>query len=172
MLYEVITRINDIARRHDLVVCSDEIHCDLLLDDVEHIPFASLNEDAASRSAVLMAPSKTFNIAGLCCSFAIIPRITSYNVCYTKLLRINKYLGKDFVVKSSVGHVRDLPTSGGAAADNKEGGKPATRRGKTTETDKQRKEYLALVNRMGVITSYSIHYTKLYETAGRDYGKK
>ncbi|WP_409420237.1 type I DNA topoisomerase [Pseudaeromonas sp. ZJS20] len=66
-----------------------------------------------------------------------------------KAKTINKYLGKDFVVKSSVGHVRDLPTSGGTAAD-KEGSKPATRRGKTTETDKQRKEYLALVNRMGI----------------------
>lgn len=70
---EELLRIADIAKRHDLVVCSDEIHCDLLLDEVAHIPFASLNEEAASRSAVLMAPSKTFNIAGLCCSFAIIP---------------------------------------------------------------------------------------------------
>ncbi|MFC3913768.1 MalY/PatB family protein [Pseudaeromonas sharmana] len=72
--HEELERIANIAQRHDLVVCSDEIHCDLLLDqDVRHIPFASLNKDAAQRSAVLMAPSKTFNIAGLCCSFAIIP---------------------------------------------------------------------------------------------------
>ena len=69
-----LERIADIARRHDLVVCSDEIHCDLLLEpELQHIPFASINSDAASRSAVLMAPSKTFNIPGLCCSFAIIP---------------------------------------------------------------------------------------------------
>ena len=69
-----LEQIADIARRHNLVVCSDEIHCDLLLEPaLKHIPFASLNADAASRSAVLMAPSKTFNIPGLCCSFAIIP---------------------------------------------------------------------------------------------------
>jgi Bifunctional PLP-dependent enzyme with beta-cystathionase and maltose regulon repressor activities len=69
-----LEKIADIAKRHNLVVCSDEIHCDLLLDpELKHVPFASLNEDAASRSAVLMAPSKTFNIPGLCCSFAIIP---------------------------------------------------------------------------------------------------
>lgn len=69
-----LEQIADIARRHNLVVCSDEIHCDLLLEPaLKHIPFASLNQDAASRSAVLMAPSKTFNIPGLCCSFAIIP---------------------------------------------------------------------------------------------------
>ncbi|WP_147198450.1 PatB family C-S lyase [Pantoea sp. MBD-2R] len=62
------------AQRHDLIVCSDEIHCDLLLEPgVKHIPFASLNEDAARRSVTLVSPSKTFNIAGLGASVAIIP---------------------------------------------------------------------------------------------------
>lgn len=62
------------ARRHDLVVCSDEIHCDLLLEPgVKHIPFASLSEDAAQRSITLLSPSKSFNIAGLGASVAIIP---------------------------------------------------------------------------------------------------
>ncbi|MCR3755732.1 MAG: negative regulator of MalT activity/cystathionine beta-lyase [Sodalis sp. Psp] len=64
----------DFARQHDLLVCSDEIHCDLLLTpDVHHIPFASLSEDAAQRSITLMSPSKTFNIAGLGASVAVIP---------------------------------------------------------------------------------------------------
>ncbi|MDX1267330.1 MAG: PatB family C-S lyase [Oceanisphaera sp.] len=71
---EELLAINDIAKRHDLIVCSDEIHCDLLLDEGKpHIPYAALDDDAASRSVILMAPSKTFNIAGLCCSFAIVP---------------------------------------------------------------------------------------------------
>ncbi|WP_321406028.1 PatB family C-S lyase [Tolumonas auensis] len=71
---EELQRIADIAIRHDLIVISDEIHCDLLLEpDAQHIPFASLSPEAAARSSVLMAPSKTFNIAGLCSSFAIIP---------------------------------------------------------------------------------------------------
>lgn len=62
------------ARRRDLIVCSDEIHCGLILDeDKKHIPFASLSEDAARRSITLMAPSKTFNIPGLGCAFAVIP---------------------------------------------------------------------------------------------------
>lgn len=62
------------AQKHDLYVCSDEIHCDLLLDPtVKHIPFGSLNDDAAQRSVTLLAPSKTFNIAGLGASIAIIP---------------------------------------------------------------------------------------------------
>ncbi|OMQ27274.1 MalY/PatB family protein [Serratia oryzae] len=65
---------HEFARRHDLIVCSDEIHCDLLLEPgLQHIPFASLNDDAAQRSITLMAPSKTFNIAGLGASMAIIP---------------------------------------------------------------------------------------------------
>ncbi len=62
------------AETNDLVVCSDEIHCGLVLDaDKRHIPFASLSPEAARRSITLMAPSKTYNIPGLCCSFAIIP---------------------------------------------------------------------------------------------------
>ena len=62
------------ARRHDLVVCSDEIHCGLLLEPGRrHQPFAALDADAARRSITLMAPSKTFNIPGLGCAFAVIP---------------------------------------------------------------------------------------------------
>ncbi|WP_435945410.1 MalY/PatB family protein [Dryocola sp. BD586] len=62
------------ARRHDLLVCSDEIHCDLLLEPgVKHIPFATLSADAEQRSITLVSPSKTFNIAGLGASVAIIP---------------------------------------------------------------------------------------------------
>lgn len=62
------------AQQHDLIVCSDEIHCDLLLSPgAQHIPFAALSEDAAQRSITLLSPSKTFNIAGLGASLAIIP---------------------------------------------------------------------------------------------------
>lgn len=63
-----------LAQERDLIVCSDEIHCDLILEPgVRHIPFASLSEDAAHRSITLMSPSKTFNIAGLGASVAVIP---------------------------------------------------------------------------------------------------
>ncbi len=71
---EELERLASIAQRHDLIVCSDEIHCDLILEPgVEHRPLASINSDIQSRSITLMAPSKTYNIAGLGCSFAIIP---------------------------------------------------------------------------------------------------
>lgn len=56
------------------MVCSDEIHCDLLLDkNARHIPYGAVSPQAANRCAVMMAPSKTFNIAGLCCAFAVVP---------------------------------------------------------------------------------------------------
>ena len=62
------------AEQNNLIVCSDEIHCGLVLDaDKRHIPFASLSPDAARRSITLMAPSKTYNIPGLGCAFAVIP---------------------------------------------------------------------------------------------------
>jgi cystathionine beta-lyase len=64
----------EVACRHDLIVGSDEVHAGLVLDqDKPHVPFATLGEEISARSITLMAPSKTFNLAGLGCSFAIIP---------------------------------------------------------------------------------------------------
>jgi len=64
----------DLAERRDLIICSDEIHCGLVLDaDKPHIPLAALNPEIARRSITLMAPSKTWNIPALYCAFAIIP---------------------------------------------------------------------------------------------------
>ncbi len=71
---EELLELATFAAARDLIVCSDEIHCGLILDaDQRHIPFASLSPDAAQRSITLMAPSKTFNIPGLGCAFAVIP---------------------------------------------------------------------------------------------------
>lgn len=68
-----LSDLMQIAKRHDLVVGSDDIHAGLILDeDKRHIPVATLSEDAAARTVTLMSPSKTFNIAGLGCSFAVI----------------------------------------------------------------------------------------------------
>lgn len=67
-----LTEIATFCEQHDLVICSDEIHCDLLLGGTQHIPIASLAPEVAQRTITLMAPSKTFNIPGLGASFAII----------------------------------------------------------------------------------------------------
>lgn len=69
-----LQQLADLAEKHNLIICSDEIHCDLILEEgAQHIPLASLNEKIAQRTITLIAPSKTFNIAGLGCSMAIIP---------------------------------------------------------------------------------------------------
>lgn len=68
-----LTRMAEICLRHNVVICSDEIHCDLLLGGTRHVPIASLSPEIAERTITLMAPSKTFNLAGLKCSFAIVP---------------------------------------------------------------------------------------------------
>ncbi|AWI75797.1 MAG: aspartate aminotransferase [Azoarcus sp.] len=69
-----LTWIAALAEERDLVICSDEIHCGLVLDeDRPHIPIAALDERVARRTITLMAPSKTWNIAALYSSFAIIP---------------------------------------------------------------------------------------------------
>jgi cystathionine beta-lyase len=60
------------CERHNLVLVSDDIHCDLILDNLPHIPVASLSAAAAARTITLLAPSKTYNIPGLACSLAVI----------------------------------------------------------------------------------------------------
>jgi len=68
-----LVELVSICSKYEIIICSDEIHCDLILDDdKKHIPTASISEEAANRTISLMAPSKTFNIPGLGCSFAVI----------------------------------------------------------------------------------------------------
>jgi cystathionine beta-lyase len=70
---EQLNRLAEICLRHEVVICSDEIHCDLLLGGTRHTPLGSLSPEIAERSITLMAPSKTFNVPGLSCSFAVVP---------------------------------------------------------------------------------------------------
>lgn len=70
---EELRRIAAVAERHDLVIGSDDIHAGLILDaQRRHIPIATLSAEIAKRTITLLAPSKTFNIPGLGCSFAVI----------------------------------------------------------------------------------------------------
>ena len=68
---EELLEIADICLEHNIILCSDEVHCDLILNpDKKHIPIASLSPEIADITITLMAPSKTWNIAGLGCSVA------------------------------------------------------------------------------------------------------
>jgi cystathionine beta-lyase len=67
-----LQRLADIALRHNLIISSDEIHADILYDGNCHIPIAALAPEIADRCITLMAPSKTFNLPGLGCGYAIV----------------------------------------------------------------------------------------------------
>ncbi len=74
---EELVQLAEFCARHDLVLCSDEIHCDLILDPaLPHLPTALVAPAHAARTITLMAPSKTYNVPGLGTSFAIIPDAT------------------------------------------------------------------------------------------------
>jgi len=74
---EEILKITALCERHNLVLCSDEIHCDLVLDaNAKHITTASLSPEIAQRTISLFAASKTYNVPGLSCGYAIIPNDT------------------------------------------------------------------------------------------------
>ncbi|MFZ1982856.1 MAG: PatB family C-S lyase, partial [Desulfatitalea sp.] len=70
----------DLCLRANLTICADEIHCDLVLEPgCKHLPMAALAPEVARRTITLMAPSKTFNIPGLGCAYAVIsdPKLRS-----------------------------------------------------------------------------------------------
>ncbi len=69
---EELERMAEICLRHNVIICSDEIHCELVFPGSRHLPIASLAPEIADQTITLMAPSKTFNLPGLKCSMAIV----------------------------------------------------------------------------------------------------
>ncbi len=79
---EELEKIGELCLKHQVLLVSDEIHCDLMLFGNTHIPMASISEEIANNTITFMSPSKTFNIAGLHFSYAIIPNqqiLTQFN---------------------------------------------------------------------------------------------
>ncbi len=70
---EELAEIAEICHENNLLVISDEIHSDLAFAPYTHVPFASVSEKAAQCSITFMAPSKTFNVAGIVSSFGVVP---------------------------------------------------------------------------------------------------
>lgn len=68
-----LQRLAEICLKHEVIIVSDEIHCDLMLGDTQHIPIASLSPEIANNTITMIAGTKTFNMAGLACSVAIVP---------------------------------------------------------------------------------------------------
>ncbi len=68
---EELAEMARLCLKHDVLIISDEIHADLVYSGHKHIPIASLSEEVADRTITLMAPTKTFNLAGLQASYII-----------------------------------------------------------------------------------------------------
>ena len=84
---EELTALADFCERHDLILISDEIHCDLVFDaEAKHTLTATLSEQIADRTVTLMAPSKTYNLPGLACAFSIIEN-TKLRAQFQKTIR-------------------------------------------------------------------------------------
>ena len=79
---ETLVKLADFCYDHHLLVVSDEIHCDMALFGHRHIPFASVSRKAAEISITFQAPTKTFNIAGVVSSYAIVPNDELRNKFY------------------------------------------------------------------------------------------
>lgn len=70
---DTLTRIGELCDKHHVLVLSDEIHCDLTDPDCEYVPFASVSEICRNNSITCMAPTKTFNLAGLQTAAVMVP---------------------------------------------------------------------------------------------------
>ncbi|WP_353095981.1 MalY/PatB family protein [Tissierella praeacuta] len=70
---EELEAFGNLCMKNNIIIVSDEIHCDLTFKGHKHIPLASISKEFANNTITFMAPSKTFNIAGLFASVAIIP---------------------------------------------------------------------------------------------------
>ena len=77
---EELTRLGEICLKHNVLVISDEIHSDIILKNHKHTPFASISKEFSENTITCMAPTKTFNLAGLQSSFLVISNPYYYEV--------------------------------------------------------------------------------------------
>lgn len=77
---EELTKLGEICIKNNVLVVSDEIHSDIILKNHKHTPFASISKEFSENCITCMAPTKTFNLAGLQTSFLIIPNTHYYEV--------------------------------------------------------------------------------------------
>ena len=77
---EELTRLGEICLKHNVLVISDEIHSDIILKNHKHTPFASISKEFRENTITCMAPTKTFNLAGLQSSFLVISNPYYYEV--------------------------------------------------------------------------------------------
>lgn len=86
---EELKKLGDICIRHNVLVISDEIHSDIIFKNHKHIPFGSISEEFEQNSITCMAPTKTFNIAGLQTSQVILPNEEHYQILDNAFIRLD-----------------------------------------------------------------------------------
>ena len=94
--HDELQRLSEICLRNNVLVISDEIHCDLVLPGYKHTPYATLSEEAAQHCIVFHAASKTFNLAGLATSTAIVPNKELRDVYVHYVEALEAHLGNIF----------------------------------------------------------------------------
>ena len=92
---ETLERIGELCFKHHVLVLSDEIHCDITRPGMEYIPFASVSEHCKNNSITCVAPTKTFNLAGLQTAAVIVPDAAMRH-------RVNRGLNTDEVAEPNV----------------------------------------------------------------------
>jgi cystathionine beta-lyase len=92
---ETLEKIGDLCYRYHVLVVSDEIHCDLTAPRKEYVPFASVSKNCRDNSITCIAPTKTFNLAGLQTSAVVIPNETLRN-------KVNRGLNTDEIAEPNV----------------------------------------------------------------------
>ncbi|NRZ96609.1 MalY/PatB family protein [Clostridium tetanomorphum] len=97
-----LTRLGEICLSHNIIMVSDEIHSDIVFEEYNHIPFATISEEFAEISITCTAPTKTFNIAGL-------------QVC--NIVISNKYLRDKFLHRLKINAMGSLNTLGMVALE-------------------------------------------------------
>ena len=98
---EELTRFGEICEKNEVFVITDEIHSDLMLSGNQHTPFASISEEFAQNSITCMAPSKTFNLAGLQTAFLVIPNKKIRNR-YLHIVESNSLMTNTFGITALV----------------------------------------------------------------------
>ncbi|MDD8049209.1 MAG: pyridoxal phosphate-dependent aminotransferase [Thomasclavelia sp.] len=82
---DTLSRIGDLCAKYNVIVISDEIHCDLTAPNKEYIPFASVNDICKYNSITCIAPTKSFNIAGLQSAAVVVPNVNLRHKVYRAL---------------------------------------------------------------------------------------
>lgn len=91
-----LRKMGEICVRHNVIIVSDEIHCDLLLFGNKHIPMASISKEIAEITITCMAPSKTFNLAGLSTAYIIVSNNELLKAMRAQIFGLHLNMGNTF----------------------------------------------------------------------------